>query len=267
MGLYTQIPTNTATTLQMGAGILATTFTPATGAVSGIIGATTGGITITATPSYSDLGEDIDNAPKNTKDFKHLDSWECKIAGTYLTLTASGALSMVGAADLASGDNTHVVPRATIAAGDFHDIWFIGDYGAAGYLAVKLSNALNITGFSVKTSDAAKGQVSFEYLGHGTVAAPTVVPMDIYVKDQTTFTVTYTLTKTTKLFGPVEIATGDDLVARFAAGATYALPATITVTEGGSTKAVGVDYTWDQTNGIIVFAAVAGNIVVTVTSA
>ena len=73
---FTQIPADTFENLQMNAGILLDEFTPSTGVIGNIIGATTGGINFTATPTYSDYGEDIDNCPKNMKELKKLDSWE-----------------------------------------------------------------------------------------------------------------------------------------------------------------------------------------------
>nr|DAW02705.1 MAG TPA: major tail protein [Caudoviricetes sp.] len=64
---FTKIPSDTFQKLQLNAGILATEFTPATGEVGpdSQIGATTGGINFTAAPTYSDMGENIDNCPKN----------------------------------------------------------------------------------------------------------------------------------------------------------------------------------------------------------
>lgn len=66
---FTKIPSDAFQKLQINAGILTTDFTPATGTIgeSGQIGATTGGISFTATPTYKDYGEDIDNCPKNVQ--------------------------------------------------------------------------------------------------------------------------------------------------------------------------------------------------------
>lgn len=57
---YTQIPADTFEKLQMNAGIFCRRFNPATGDVSGLMGATTGGGSFTAAPEFSDFGEDID---------------------------------------------------------------------------------------------------------------------------------------------------------------------------------------------------------------
>lgn len=56
---FTQIPATTFQTLQLNAGVLASDFTPATGTLSAsdILGATTGGITFNATPTFSDWGK------------------------------------------------------------------------------------------------------------------------------------------------------------------------------------------------------------------
>lgn len=66
---FTKIPSDAFQKLQINAGILTTDFAPATGTIgeAGQIGATTGGVNFTATPTYSDFGEDIDNCPKNVQ--------------------------------------------------------------------------------------------------------------------------------------------------------------------------------------------------------
>lgn len=186
---YTQIPTNTFKELQLNAGILATGFTPATGAVTGLLGATTGGVNFTATPEFSDFGEDIDNCPKNTLELKKQTSIEAKMSGTFVTVTASLAKRLAGAADIDEHDATHIVPRNDLDETDFEDIWWIGDYsdmnGATngGYCAIHLLNALSTGGFQIQSSDKAKGQFAFEFTGHYSMNEQDVVPFEIYVKD------------------------------------------------------------------------------------
>lgn len=60
MGAYKKMPDNAFTKLQMDAGIICSSFDPSTGTIGTILGATTGGIQIDATPTFSDLGEDVD---------------------------------------------------------------------------------------------------------------------------------------------------------------------------------------------------------------
>ena len=190
MAKFTQIPANTFQELQINAGIICTDFTPTTGVIgeSGQIGATTGGINFTATPSFTDFGDDVDNCPKNTKELKRLDDIEVKASGTFVTCNTTVAKMLMAAADIGSSDNTKITPRRDLAQSDFSDIWIVGDYsdknGATngGYIAIKLLNALSTGGFQLKTADRAKGQMTFEFTAHYSIAAQTVVPYEVYIK-------------------------------------------------------------------------------------
>lgn len=194
MAKFTQIPMDTFKKLQLNAGILTTDFDPATGELtaSNIIGATSGGVSFEATPSFSDFGEDIDNCPKNTKELKRLDSWEAKMSGSFVTMDTATAVSVIGAAAVASGDQTKVVPRNSVDAGDFKDIWWVGDYsdvnddgssaGKAGFIAIKLINALSTGGFKIQSGDKAKGTFEFEYTGHYSIENTDIVPFELYIK-------------------------------------------------------------------------------------
>ena len=194
MAKFTQIPTDTFKKLQLNAGILTTGFNPVTGELnaSDIIGATSGGVSFEATPSFSDFGEDIDNCPKNTKELKRLDSWEAKMSGSFVTMDTNVAVSVIGTAAVASGDTTKVVPRNSVDANDFKEIWWVGDYsdvnddgsstGKAGFIAIKLINALSTGGFKIQSGDEAKGIFEFEYTGHYSIKNTDVVPFELYIK-------------------------------------------------------------------------------------
>ena len=187
---FTKIPTNTFKELQLNAGVLVSEFTPSSGTVtaSNIIGATSGGVNFTATPEYTDFGDDIDNCPKNMKELKRLDNWTVEMSGTYLTVNTAVAKALVGAADIDGSDNTKIVPRNDIADTDFSDIWWVGDYsdknGATngGYMAIHLINALSTGGFQLQSGDKAKGQFAFTYTAHYSNTDPDKVPFEIYVK-------------------------------------------------------------------------------------
>lgn len=188
--LYTQIPSTTFKQLQLNAGIITSNFTPGTATLdqSSILGATTGGISFTATPTYTDFGEDIDNCPKNMKELKKLESWEVKLSGTFVTVSADLAKTLAGAADKATGDATKVVPRNELTADDFRDVWFVGDYSdvntgeSAGFLAIHVMNALSTGGFQLTSSDKAKGQFAFEFTGHYSMEKQDTPPFEVYVK-------------------------------------------------------------------------------------
>lgn len=102
MGTFTVIPQSTFNDLQLDAGVLLKTFNPANPSApadADIITATTGGINASCVPTFSDLGEDVDNCPNNTKELKHLDSWECTLSFTSLGTSAELIRMTLGAAD------------------------------------------------------------------------------------------------------------------------------------------------------------------------
>lgn len=188
---YTQIPTNAFQTMQMNAGVLATDFTPATGTLdsSAILGATTGGISISIVPEFADMGEDIDNCPKNTMELKKITDYTVTASGTFITAAAAVAEKLVAAANASTTSGmTTITPSLDLSDDDFGDIWFIGDYsdvntGAnAGFMAVHILNALSTGGFAIQTTDQGKGQFAFEFTGHFSIDAQDTVPAEIYVK-------------------------------------------------------------------------------------
>ena len=188
---YTKIPETTFKNLQLNAGVLLSDFNPATATVAdeSIIGATTGGVNFTATPTFSDYGEDIDNCPKNMKELKKLDSWEISLSGTYVTVDANAVKALVGAADV-SGNK--ITPRNDLKLTDFTDVWWVGDYSDqngetnGGYVAVHMMNALSTGGFAIKSSDNGKGNFAFTYTAHYSMSAQDTVPFEVYVKAGTT---------------------------------------------------------------------------------
>lgn len=185
---FTQMPTDAFEKLQLNAGILVDEFTPATGVIGNILGATSGGIQFNSNPSYSDFGEDVDNCPANMMELKHLDGYDPTMSGTFLTCTPAIIKDLVASADVDVTDTTKVVPRNELLATDFKDLWWIGDYSdkntgsTAGFLAIHLINALNQSGFQIQSGKNAKGQMSFEYHGHYSMDAQSVVPFEIFCK-------------------------------------------------------------------------------------
>lgn len=181
MSKFNKITADAFEKLQLGAGIVCTEFTPdkpAAVADEKIMFATSGGVSFTATPTYTDYGEDVDNCPANMKEMKNLEGFEAKLSGTALTLDTSSATKMVGAAD-ASGNK--VSPRNELKDSDFSDIWWVGEYGKDGCVAINLINALSTGGFSLQTGDKSKGQFAFEFTGHYSIETQDTPPFDIYI--------------------------------------------------------------------------------------
>ena len=183
MGLYTRIPQNTFSEIQMDAGLLLNKFDP-TGATqvqeADIICATTGGINVVCEPTYSDLGEDVDNCPNNMKELKHLDGWNCTFGFSSVGTSPASIKLSLGAADIDGTNTSKIKPRKDLAQTDFGDLWWVGDRADGGFVAVKLKNALSTGGFSLQTTKNGKGQNTMELTGHVSLNDQNTMPMEFY---------------------------------------------------------------------------------------
>lgn len=79
-----------------------------------------------------------------------------------------------------------ITPRRDLSQSDFSTIWWVGDRADGGMVAVKLMNALSTGGFTLQTSKNGKGQISIEIMGHVSLNAQSVVPMEFYSADPVT---------------------------------------------------------------------------------
>lgn len=190
---YTKIPENAFKELQLNAGVLLTEFDTTDGMTEQelldvMIGATSGGVNFTATPTYEDYGADIDNAPTNVKELKKLTGWEVKMSGSFITVTTSSAALMAGAADVGTTDTTKITPRNDVTDTDFKDIWWVGDYSDkngetnGGFVAIHMLNSLSTGGFQLQSTNKGKGQFAFEFTGHYSIADQNKVPYEVFVK-------------------------------------------------------------------------------------
>lgn len=182
MGAFTKIPQDAFDDLQLDAGVLLNAFNPAqpTIADDAIITATTGGISVSCTAEYSDFAEDVDNAPNNLKEFKHLDGWTCTMEFTALGNSPAMIKMALGAADIDGTDATKIIPRRDLKQSDFADVWWVGDKADGGMVAIRLINALSTEGYSLQTTKNGKGQISVTLTGHVSIANQDVMPMEFY---------------------------------------------------------------------------------------
>lgn len=254
---YTQIPTTAFQDIQLNAGILTDSFTPSTGTIGRLLGATTGGVQFQDNVEYTDFGEDIDNCPKNMKELKKLDSHDVSISGTFVTINAATAKLLAASADVDALDESHIVPRNDILQSDFKDIWWIGDYSDkntgdnAGFVAIHLLNALNTGGFQIQSTDKGKGQFAFEFTGHYSMDAQDTVPYEIYIKQGGGSSLASVLINT----HAVSIVEGDEITLTAETN-----PAGETVTWSSSDSSVA-----SITSGGVVTAEAEGNAIITAT--
>ena len=247
---FTKIPQSTFEELQINAGILLKDFDVETGtfADSDIITATTGGITVAVTPTYEDLGADIDNCPKNTMELKRkTDADEVKMTTTALCATEDILLLGLGAAD--KDANTGAIkPRRDLKTSDFKTLWWVGDRSDGGFVACKISNSLSTDGFSIKTTDKGKGQIALGITGHVSINAQDVIPAEFYLGEGEDDTLSITL---------------DRSRATIEAGKTLSL--TATATSGATVTFASTDTSVATVNAStgVVTAVAAGTCVIT----
>lgn len=261
MGKFTVIPQNTFDSLQLDAGVLLKRFNPANPvppADADIICATTGGINPSCVPTYSDMFEDVDNAPNNTKEGKHLDGWDCKISTTSLGTSPELIKMALGCADI-DAQTGAIVPRRDLKQTDFSDLWWVGDKADGGLVAVQLKNALSTGGFSLQTTKNGKGQIALEITGHSSIQNQKTVPMVFYSMsgDTESYNVTQNLIHVTSDFAGNAVVANQPLEAELTAEDGYSL-GTVVVLMGGEDV---TELVYD--NGVIDIDAVTGDVIIT----
>ena len=178
--------------LQLDAGVIITKedFDPVTSAAisaDDILCATSGGIQVSATPSMTYLGDDIDNCPSNMMELTDIESWACEMSFTALDVSEDIIKVALGASSVTSHK---IVPNSILTDENFQsNLWWIGDKSDGGFIAVHLLNALSTSGFSLQTTKAGKGQLSVTLTGYSSAAdydestGEYEIPIEIYSID------------------------------------------------------------------------------------
>ena len=173
-----------------GPGIILDEFDPETGTVeaTGIRWATTGTNSFSATRELVDMGADINNCPEGTKQLQRAKPWQAQLTGTAITVTPTELVTFFGNADIATGDDTKVVPRNLIDDKDFTGKWLIVNYSEyngetkGGYMAIHLKNTLSTNGFTANFEKEKNGQFPYTLKAYYDMADIDTVPFEIYVK-------------------------------------------------------------------------------------
>lgn len=268
MGKFTVIPQNTFNGLQLDAGVLLKRFNPANPvapADADIICATTGGINASCVPTFTDMGEDVDNVPVNMMELKKLQSWECKVSTSSLGTTPELIKLALGCADIDSQDATKIIPRMDLLQTDFADIWWVGDRADGGMVAIQIKKALATSGFTLQTTKNGKGTISLEITGHVSIDAQKEVPMVFYSADPTDvteFSVTQILTHVTSTFEDGYIESGDALSATLTAESGYTI-ANVVVTMSDEDITASA---YTAGTGAVAIASVTGKVVIMATA-
>lgn len=182
----TKISADAANNMQIQAGLLLNSFNiadPKEPADSAIICATTGDFNITCVPETSDFFEDVNNAPNNTKEGKHITGWNCGLTVGCLEITEDTLILSLGAADVGADGGVH--PRHDYKVTDFKKLYWIGDMmDEDNLLCVVMDDTVNTGGLSLTTTKNGKGNLSLSLTPHASAATPKVIPMGFYLLEK-----------------------------------------------------------------------------------
>jgi len=185
---FYEIPEDAFKSMMTESGVLLDDFDPANPEFTNdnILTATTGGIQININPTFSDLGEDVDNCPNNMKELKKLEGYDVSIVFTALDISRGLIKLGVGAADI-NDEEGSVTLRRELKLSDFvPKIWWACDKAGGGFAAVCLMNALSTNGFSLQTGKNKKSTSQITLTGHVSIKSQSTMPLKYYSIDSDT---------------------------------------------------------------------------------
>ena len=196
---YYKVPADAFNSMQLDAGVLLTEFDftdPYTEPKdAAILAVTSGGINPVCEPQYTDLAEDVDNVPNNTKEFLRVEGYKCSMSFKSLRFNPDNIAWSIGgatvydeAADLptdAVAGTKKIVPKIQLKAtgddSDFRDIYGAFPLSDGGIFVVKLKNAISSGGLNIQTTKDGKGTNQVTLTGYISVSDVKDVPMEFYV--------------------------------------------------------------------------------------
>lgn len=138
-----------------------------------IMGATSGGVTISVVPEY------FNNAPQGHAtllDLAIIRGYTITITGSFVTQNETLTQRLLGASrskayppEQLGMSIRGLVPQKNVKANPLNNIWWLGEYdsdgsdGNEGYIAIHMRNAMPTSGFSLVTEDRSFGKVSFSF--------------------------------------------------------------------------------------------------------
>ena len=275
MGRFTIIAKDAFDALQTDAGVVLTKYDPYhpydDPASDDILATTTGGVSPTCTPTYTDYGADVDNVPNNMMEFKRLDGWDCGLGFTSIKFNAENTKWGLGAADISTLSNGVKVikPRMDVKLSDFKELWWVGDKANGGAYAICIKNGLSTGGLSIKTNKNGKGTNAVTVTGHVSIHAQKEVPMvfyDIPPEDEagTAYIAQLYDEHTNSDITAEKVDIGTELSGTLSVAEGYVL-STVHITMGG-TDITELDGVFDPETGAIHISKVTADVAIAATS-
>jgi len=176
--MLTGLNANTATNLQLGAGvILKSKYTTGdTLTATNILTATNGGITFTAVPEF--FTPTVDGMFDNIKGAgKAITRWTVNLNFTAVETDAEVLLKALGCAD--ADANGVITGRHTISANDYADLYVLAEKGDNTVIQITIKNAMNTNGLNLTTTNNGNGGISFTISGNYDISDLETPPFEI----------------------------------------------------------------------------------------
>lgn len=157
-------------------------------ATAKLIGATKGGGSFSAVPSFRDI--EIDGLRGATKGMKLLESWEVKLSAAIVEITPDIIKDSLAIAEKKSSTtlSTHeeIKGKMCIEDSDYiENITWIGNLsGSNDPVIIQVFNAVNAKGLELSFEDKGETVSEMEFMGHFSLANQNEVPFKIFYPKQ-----------------------------------------------------------------------------------
>lgn len=180
---WSKISADDFRSMQFDSGMIIRDFDPTSTAApadSDIVCTTSGGITVTCTPNFVDLGEDVNNLHGRFAELQYISQYEVSLEFTALNITPEILKLALGSATVTTSSGKVVPTFAIDVANDFADITWIGRRIDGGLVAATIKNAYCVNGLSLSTSKDGKGNLGVTLTGFMKMANQSTVPVEFY---------------------------------------------------------------------------------------
>ena len=195
MAIITGLTGDTETNLQLDAGMLIsgvteTTFESnpqwSTILKTGVLGATKGGATFTATPEFRSLMDGVNGARGNYKDGQIIDSWDISLKATISEMTKENIKIAMGQKveekEVKGNLMKHTAKVGIIPTDAFiNGVAWVGTIkGKTNPMVILLKDVLNTNGVNFVAEDKGTGAIELELKAHFDLSKSDDVPFAIY---------------------------------------------------------------------------------------
>lgn len=198
MAVLSGLHAGTEKFLQLDAGVLLTGITTdelentqnwSSTLKKGLLGATKGGASFTATPEFRSLLDGVNGARGNYKDGQVIDSWDISLKATISEMTKTNIMLAMGG-KVSDITEHKLLSKHKASVGVVPSDHFISSVVWAGKIAGKeapmfiyLKDVLNVNGVNFTAEDKNTGSIELELKAHFNVANPDEVPFYIYTSN------------------------------------------------------------------------------------